>query len=291
MVVRLVGSGEEADQVVGVVGDQVLTATSADVGKVVTVASDGTLTLAAGGGGGVSDHGALTGLADDDHPYLLESAVSAFGLTLLDDADAAAARATLGAARALRLAPAYDSYIYAQFSSTNFASATVLKLGDSWNAATFASFPVLRFSLADVGATIASAVLYLTVDPAFSGNALDLDNLNVQVRKLLQPYHDTQMTWNVYSTGNAWGSVGARLNGTDRSTAIFGSDQIGRLVAGSKVAIDITGLVQVEKDASASTLSIILGTTQVTNAQNAVDFASNDHATASARPVLAVVSQ
>lgn len=82
-----------------------------------------------GGGGGVTDHGALTGLGDDDHPqYLLvtegnalyaalvhshaqadvtglvaalaaklnSSAVSAFGLTLIDDADAAAARATLG---------------------------------------------------------------------------------------------------------------------------------------------------------------------------------------------------
>lgn len=50
MVVRLVGDGEQADQVVGVVGDQVLTATPSDVGKVVTVAADGSLVLAAGGG-------------------------------------------------------------------------------------------------------------------------------------------------------------------------------------------------------------------------------------------------
>lgn len=54
MVVRLVGDGEQADQVVGVVGDQVLTATPGDVGKVVTVAADGSLVLAAGGGGGLS---------------------------------------------------------------------------------------------------------------------------------------------------------------------------------------------------------------------------------------------
>lgn len=53
-------------------------------------------TTGGGGGGGATDHGDLTGLSDDDHPYLLESAVSAFGLTVLDDANAAAARATLG---------------------------------------------------------------------------------------------------------------------------------------------------------------------------------------------------
>ncbi len=66
-IVRIVGDGEQADQVVGVVGDQVITATPADVGKVVTVAADGSLVLAEGGGGGVTDHGDLTGLTDPDH--------------------------------------------------------------------------------------------------------------------------------------------------------------------------------------------------------------------------------
>ncbi len=65
-IVRIAASGEEPDAVVGVVGDQVLTATPADVGKVVTVAADGSLVLAEGGGG-ASDHGDLTGLTDPDH--------------------------------------------------------------------------------------------------------------------------------------------------------------------------------------------------------------------------------
>ncbi len=67
-IVRLAASGEQPDQVVRVVGDQVITATPSDVGKVVTVAADGSLVLAAGGGGGVTDHGDLTGLSDADHP-------------------------------------------------------------------------------------------------------------------------------------------------------------------------------------------------------------------------------
>lgn len=75
------------------------------------------------GAGGVSDHGALTGLADDDHPYLLESAVSAFGLTMLDDATAAAVRATIDAAQngtyvPLALADAAGDLFYATADNT-----------------------------------------------------------------------------------------------------------------------------------------------------------------------------
>lgn len=43
------------------------------IGAGLTVAGDGTVSVTGGGGGGVSDHGALTGLAEDDHPqYLTE---------------------------------------------------------------------------------------------------------------------------------------------------------------------------------------------------------------------------
>lgn len=51
LVAQLVGDPAEADLKIGVVGDQVIEATPADVGKVVTVAADGTLELGAGGGG------------------------------------------------------------------------------------------------------------------------------------------------------------------------------------------------------------------------------------------------
>ena len=73
---------------------------------------------AVGGGSGVTDHGALTGLADDDHPQYITHTegdaayqpldadltaiaaltTTAHGRGLLDDADAAASRASIGAA-------------------------------------------------------------------------------------------------------------------------------------------------------------------------------------------------
>lgn len=115
--------------------------------------------LQQGGAGGsvdgavtITDHGALTGLADDDHPQyhndargdaryagvshthaigdvtgltaalnakLDDSQLSAFGATLIDDADAAAARATLG----LGTAATSASTAFAAASHTHNASA------------------------------------------------------------------------------------------------------------------------------------------------------------------------
>lgn len=65
--VEIVNAGDpSADYKVAVVADQVVDLTNASDGDVITVQSDGTLAPEAAAGG-VTDHGALTGLGDDDH--------------------------------------------------------------------------------------------------------------------------------------------------------------------------------------------------------------------------------
>lgn len=95
------------------------THTTADIATVAGVASDATFLrgdntwavppgTGGGGTGGVSDHGDLTGLADDDHPqyltqprgdarYIQGSTASPTGLSVLEAASQAAARAAIGA--------------------------------------------------------------------------------------------------------------------------------------------------------------------------------------------------
>lgn len=95
LTVRIAADPAQADQVVTVVADQVLTATPADVGKVVAVAADGSYELVAPSAG-VADHGALTGLADDDHPYVLETLIDAAGDLLVGAAADTAGRLAMG---------------------------------------------------------------------------------------------------------------------------------------------------------------------------------------------------
>lgn len=229
MVVRLAADGEVADQVVGVVGDQVITATPGDVGKVVTVAADGTLVLEepAGGGGGVSDHGALDGLGDDDHPYLLESAVSAFALTVLDDANAAAARTTLGAVAASTLDA--NSILYATADDTPTALAVA------------ASRIVGRKATGDIAALTALEtnallrfVAYKAADESVTSSAVLQDD-----NDLIVPIGANEVwmvEWTLFTTGNQgadivvaitapagasgwWGSIGLPPTATDSATA------------------------------------------------------------------------
>lgn len=93
--------------------------------------------------GGQLDHGnALTGLGDNDHPqYFLASGVSGFGATLIDDADATAARSTLGlGTMATATESAYPlltgtrPFTGAQTFSGGVVTATVRPASDSINA-------------------------------------------------------------------------------------------------------------------------------------------------------------
>lgn len=170
----------------------------ADVGGYFTSTNvEGALQELAASTGGVTDHGALTGLADDDHPHyynqargdarysqlghthaitdvtglqtaldnkLDDSQATAFGLSLLDDADATAARTTLG----LGTAATSDTTAFQPADSELTAIAGLVSAADrvpyftgagTASLATFTSFA--RTLVDDVDATAARSTLGL----------------------------------------------------------------------------------------------------------------------------------
>ena len=99
-----------------------------------------TVTVSSGGGGGVTDHGALTGLADDDHPqYVRGSLVDAAGDLLVGSAADTVARLGIGTAgQVLRVnsgatAPEWAAQSGLVVNTVAAAGSTETLAGDTYN--------------------------------------------------------------------------------------------------------------------------------------------------------------
>lgn len=99
---------------------------------------------------------------------------------------------------------------------TNFSNN--VQLGASNFAAGDAATTVIRFGLTSIpaNATILSASLTFTL-----GNNAGFPTLGL--RRALPNWDIAGSTWNSSATGTAWGSPGARLDGTDRAAAVSSS--------------------------------------------------------------------
>jgi len=110
-----------------------------------------------------------------------------------------------------------DSRILSNTPATNYGTATVLSVGDSLPGRRDRSW--IYFNIASAGipasATITGVEIGLFEYAAGSGGAPPA-NWAVNVHRLLQTPVELQITWNEYSTGNAWNTAGAGGVGTDR---------------------------------------------------------------------------
>jgi hypothetical protein len=85
----------------------------------------------------------------------------------------------------------------------------------------------------NVAGTLSMARLYLYLSSSFGGGKLSTlyDMLRASVL--------TQMTHNIYSTGNSWATAGALGSGTDRSASSIGSHTAQTGEHGSYIGIDL----------------------------------------------------
>lgn len=101
------------------------------------------------------------------------------------------------------LSPSIDTYIGSDATSTNYGSATILRIGES-NNTTATRRSLLKFAPTIVpNAVVTASTLSLYAITDYSSNARTL-----RIFRLKRDWVVNQATWNIYSTGNNWQTAG-----------------------------------------------------------------------------------
>lgn len=104
--------------------------------------------------------------------------------------------------------------------TTNYNANAYIQVGE-WNGGSAKDRALVKFDLSSIpsDATITSATLRLYDEAQnYSSNTRTMS-----VYRVLRAWVANQATWNVYSTGNSWGTAGCSNTTTDRENSAIGS--------------------------------------------------------------------
>jgi len=112
-----------------------------------------------------------------------------------------------------------DTFIDSSEPTVNIGSDDNFYIGDLATGAIITR-ALIQFDLSSipVGSTIISATLSIVPYTDHSSNSS-----TYSVHRLLRTWEELQATWNVYTTGNNWGTAGAGNTTTDREAADIGT--------------------------------------------------------------------
>lgn len=114
-----------------------------------------------------------------------------------------------------------DSMIYSASPTTNYGTDVNYQLGDASSGSSEAWRPIFKFDLSSIpsNATVSSANLEIYEDLANYSNGPVSSTVSIYRILTGRDWVQNQVTWNVYSTGNNWGTAGANNTTTDRSSS------------------------------------------------------------------------
>jgi hypothetical protein len=123
--------------------------------------------------------------------------------------------------RTVTLNPTGDNFLYSPVPTANYGTNTFLFAGELKGVSGDVRRTLIRFDLStrSLVDTIKSAVIRLYDE---AGDYSDNARL-MSAYRVLRVWTETESTWNVYSTGNSWGTAGCANTSTDREASSVGS--------------------------------------------------------------------
>lgn len=182
-----------------------------------------------------------------------------------------------------------DALIQQANPTTNEGTNTSIQVGED-NAGTELLRSVIKFSgisTIPVGSTISTVTLTLTYTEA--GSFRSSNNRVMRLFRLLRAWSESQVTWNVYTTGNSWSTAGAGNTSTDREPDQTGYNTLNTADSDeSEKAIKVNPVaVQQMVDGSFTNNGWLMQ--MDTESNDRYFFHSSDSATSSKRPKLTIV--
>lgn len=179
-----------------------------------------------------------------------------------------------------------DTFIYQAFNTTNYGTETYLFFNGASIDGTVRNI-LVNMSLSELpsGATISTATFSLYYYAVF-GTSNPKTRLFTLYKVRRTDWHETQSTWDIYKTGNNWGTAGCGNTTTDIDTSLTATNTfIDQTAAGYWLDFDIKDIVE---DAVANSVNFnIRGS--IANGRYGGYFYSREYATdTSLRPKLVI---
>ncbi len=188
-----------------------------------------------------------------------------------------------------------DTFIFSDAPTTNWGTNIVLAVGDNLLDAPGPIRSLIEFG--GLSAIPVTSIISSVTFSAFENFASDTEGVGtwaVNLQRALRDWVEIQATWNIYSTGNNWGTAGCSQDAVDRIAAVSASVVLDGVAAnafinwtGATLIADVQSIVNGDNANHGWLLSAPAAESKTGLARNY--FASSDHLTALERPKLVVV--
>ena len=166
-----------------------------------------------------------------------------------------------------------DNRIDGDNATTNYSTDDTLDVDDN-------NFPLMKWDVSSLeGGTVSAADITVAVSNGGGNGAANV----VELFEMLRDWVEDESTWNIYSTGNDWGTAGATHADDSGTTALF-SDNMASTGA-TTMTLNASGIAVVQKwlDNAADNHGLIM---RHNGSTNKMHYRSAKWATASIRPQL-----